>query len=380
MNKLTPFNVNIVLYHGKCIDGFSSALALWKIHKDKITYTPCYYNMIPPNVFNKNVLVCDFSFSYEETKRMINQAKNFLIIDHHVSAKRNLEKIDDKYKILDLNHSGAWLTWKWAHNKIPKLIEYIQDRDIWTKKLEYTDQFFAKFKTIPFEFNEYNKLLNDNNLYKLIKDGISIYENDKHNMKNIIKKASCKLTEINGELYMIAYLNSNMYLSDLGNLLLSYIEICDFAVVYYYDNFNDITKFSLRSSDKKTDVSIIASLYGGGGHKNASGMILNGNHKYIKKPVHENNMNYIKIKRNKIKNFDVLYVNSYPNKKLVGKYFLQKYKCDIVVVYHNNTKTKKTHFLISHADKCLSTTKHLENYKTFNDMMSSTVYKMLKVI
>lgn len=284
-------NIDLVIYHRGCTDGFGSAFAVWKYfnndrtNKMYIEYISASYNEDPPDVQGKNVLICDFSYKYDVLLNMIEQANSLFIIDHHISAQQDLQNIDDKHKLFDMNHSGAYLTWEYffPNEEIPDLIKYIEDRDLWKHVMPNTHQFFARFKGLPFNFNVYNSLLDNNYLDKVIEDGTILYNYDTAIIKRLAKHSVCKWTKLSDEnYYNIAYLNSNVYKSELGNYL---VEIqnpeCDFAVIYNYDDKTNTTWFSLRSSDLKKDVSKVAELLGGGGHRNAAGITREGMHCHL---------------------------------------------------------------------------------------------------
>ena len=64
---------------------------------------------------------------------------------------------------------------------------------------------------------------------------------------------------------MIAYVQSNVLKSDIGNYLVKKVfPKCDFSVIYSYDEITKQTKYSLRSDNQKEDVSIIAKFFLGG--------------------------------------------------------------------------------------------------------------------
>ena len=94
---------------------------------------------------------------------MIEDANSLLIIDHHITAQNDLIEIPNENKIFDMNHSGAYLTWKYmfSDDNIPMLIRYIEDRDLWKHEVPDSKYFFARFKDLPFDFNIYNELLTD---------------------------------------------------------------------------------------------------------------------------------------------------------------------------------------------------------------------------
>lgn len=278
--RLQPSEINVVIYHANCPDGFGSAFAVWHGfgETDEILYCPAQYGMVPPDVSGKNVLICDFSYPLDILQQMILTANKLLIIDHHKTSQKDLETLSDKYKIFDMNHSGAYLVWKYMFPSIevPNLILYIEDRDLWRKQLPYTEEFTAGLSNIAKTFENFEKLLKPIEFAELIGMGRTILAYDNKQMDNIIRNGICRPTLIAGKIYNVAYLNSVVYRSDLGNRLLSVFPECDFSCIYVYGDSTCETWISLRSSDDKTDVSEIAKLYGGGGHRNASGITLKG--------------------------------------------------------------------------------------------------------
>jgi len=105
-------------------------------------------------------------------------------------------------------------------------------------------------------------------------------------LKHVIRSSYLSEQSIDDKVYKIAYINSNTLKSDIGNYLVSnkYLD-ADFAAIYHYDGYDDKTFFSLRSKEDKADVSIIAKLFGGGGHKCASGCSLDGFSKNLGIPI-----------------------------------------------------------------------------------------------
>jgi oligoribonuclease NrnB/cAMP/cGMP phosphodiesterase (DHH superfamily) len=279
---LQPDEVNVVIYHSPCTDGYGSRLCAEKYLKSKfpdriVDYYPMTIGSPPPEgLEGKNVLICDYSYKKDILKDLLTKVNKLLIIDHHKSSEKDLLEIDDKYKIFSMDHSGAMLTWKYFYPNIttPLLIDYIQDRDIWTKKLPHTDDFAYWFYTIPYDFEVYNKYLeNDVLLLEMIKTkGIAYGELNNINVLSSIDYANVKFCKIKDSYYFIAYLNSSVLKSDIGNKIFNKFPLIDFSAVYSINDFDDSTSFSLRSTNKHTDVSVISSSLGGGGHRNASGV------------------------------------------------------------------------------------------------------------
>jgi len=275
-------NFTHVLYHKACPDGFASAYVAWTILGDNVKYLPVSYYDSPPKIKNAKILVCDFSFKEEETKKLIENNEVFFNIDHHITAVNNLKNIEDKYKYFDMNHSGAMLTWKYFYpDETPlRFLNYIEDYDLWRFNFPETKAFNAATKQIPFNFNKWDKLKNDQYLDSLIKKGQIIIDYQKSIIKYQLKHISVRIQNINNKIYKVAYLNTNYLINEIANKAVLELE-CDFCVIYSYDELKNLTRFSLRSCDNKVDVSAIAKYLNGGGHRNASGLSKKGFHNSI---------------------------------------------------------------------------------------------------
>jgi len=357
MTQLKPNDVDFVIFHKNCNDGFGSAFAVWKLLGDKPTYHGGIFNTDPPDVTGKNVVLCDFSYKYDVIISMISKANSLLVIDHHIGNKDSLEKLDDKYKIFDMNKSGAMLTWEYFHPNTPPplFIKYIEDRDIWRKALPYSDEFFAKFKSVPHEFTEYDKFMDEKNVQECINEGKVLLEYDRNMIDRSLKHAVCKFCKLpDDKYYLIAFLESTVLKSELGNILCTEIfPECDFAAIYSFDDSETvgITNYSLRSLKNKTDVRRIAELFGGSGHAAASGCSFYG-------PTCKSDFGIVLSKNvyDLIQTADTYYLNQlkivgFNSSNLrteIGWYLLcNKYKdCDIAAGWNYDMKNKTTIFNI----------------------------------
>ncbi len=278
--RLLPQDVNCVLYHSPCSDGFTSALTAYLYFKNKdkhVEYIGVSHGSSPPDVVGKNVLICDFSYKKDILDQMIKDANNLLVIDHHITAKNDLSELDDVYKIFDMDHSGAVLTWNYFYpdKDAPLLYKYVEDRDLWKKLMPNTDAFVAWFYNLDFEFDIYEKYLDDELLLKCIETkGLAYLELTEINIKKIAEHCVPKFSKIKDKYYFISYINSNQLKSDVGSEIFNVYPNCSFSAVYSIQKY-DRTSFSLRSTQQHEDVSAIAKCFGGGGHRNASGVSLN---------------------------------------------------------------------------------------------------------
>ena len=269
MGKPNPNEVDVVIYHANCSDGFGAAWAAWKLLGSKAKYIACKHGSPPPDVTGKNVAICDFSFNNETTKKMIQDAKSLVILDHHKSAVVELHDIPEA--IFDMNHSGAVITWKFFHpgKEPPKLLKLIEDRDLWKWEVSYSKEFSAYFDMVPFEFEEFSKFEDESVIESAIKQGAIILAYSKTVVKKIADKAKRRV--FNGKRAYVV--NSSHWMSEIGSRL---APDCDVAVIWFYDHEQRNIKVSLRAHHDNIDVSEFAKEYGGGGHAKAAGFSLPG--------------------------------------------------------------------------------------------------------
>ncbi len=264
---IDPHSVDLVIYHGNCTDGFGAAYAAWKLLGDRADYHAAKYGEPPPVVTGKNVVVLDFSYDNTTTKQLMKDAKSFLIIDHHKSAMVELH--DVSCTRFDMNHSGAMLAWKFFHpgKEAPRMIKFIEDRDLWKWEIPYSKEFAAAFDMVPFDFEEFDKYLDDSAVDNAQERGAYILAYSKTVISKIAKHATHR--KMNDKDVLVV--NSPHWMSEIGAAL---SPRCDFAVIWYYDHETRQVKVSLRAHHEDSDVSEVAKKYGGGGHRKAAGFAL----------------------------------------------------------------------------------------------------------
>lgn len=260
----------LCIYHANCCDGMGAA---WSVHhalKDThdIEFHAATYQVEPPEVAGKNVVIVDFSYKREVMEQMAKVAKSITVIDHHKTAEAELTPLLESGLItgvFDMTKSGAMLTWEVFHGDAqpPRLIEHIQDRDLWKFELLGTREIQAALYSYPMEFDVWDKLM-FTHLDDLYKEGVAI---DRAHLKNVdgLVEFLTHRQIIAG--YDVPAVNCPyMFASDVGNKLATNEP---FSVTYY--DSEDNRKYSLRSVEGGIDVSEVAALFGGGGHKHAAG-------------------------------------------------------------------------------------------------------------
>jgi len=257
----------MVIFHGDCSDGFGAAWSAWKLLGDRATYHPSKHGEPIPDVRGRNVVVLDFSYDNATTKRLISEAKGFLIIDHHKSAMVDLHDISCAR--FDMTHSGAMLAWKFFHpgKEPPRMIRHIEDRDLWKWEIPYSREFVAAFDMVPFEFEEYDKYLDDSAVDAAQERGAHILAYNKTVIARSIKRAAPR--SIGGKSVLVV--NASHLISEIGSAL---APRCDFALLWWWDHRTCQVRASLRAHHEDADVSEVAKRWGGGGHRKAAGFSL----------------------------------------------------------------------------------------------------------
>lgn len=263
---------HLVIYHKSCPDGFGAALAL-KVFLDRehadsdAEFVAANHGDPVPDVSNKHVYIVDFAFNRETTKTIHQQAESLIVLDHHKSAEEYLKGLP--YCIFDMSRSGAMMAWQHFNPNlpVPRLIQYIQDKDLWQWNLPFSREYSAGLSLFPFDFEQWHLLLNDNTVDEIIEQGKTILAYEKQLLKRAISKGVRMVTMAGHDVPM---LNSTILASEIGNEL---AQGHPFAVTY----FDTATKriFSLRSAADGIDVSDVAKQFpGGGGHFHAAGFSL----------------------------------------------------------------------------------------------------------
>ena len=279
--RLSPSEVDYVIYHNPCSDGHMSMTIVRDYLEGHfpdraVTYHGASINAPPPDdLEGKCLLICDYSYPKDILMKLLTVVKKLLILDHHKTSQEALADIPDTYKVFDMKKSGASLTWEYFHMKLPSplLVQYVEDRDIWKNQLPHSDSFGIWWYSVPLEYEIYKKYMEDDTLLleHIQQYGPICSQYARSQMDTLSQYASVRFTKLrNKKYYFIVYVNSSSFISDLGNLLIKKYQLADFTAVYIiYEN--DTSKFCLRSTDTNADCSEVAKLYGGGGHRNASG-------------------------------------------------------------------------------------------------------------
>lgn len=273
---------NLVVYHANCADGFTAAWAAYRMlgAGEDVEYRAYYHDWDPPEdaaEFN-NIYVVDFSFPAKVLVELAKQVKEqVVLLDHHKSAQADLSELvqgDCPPNLLiqfNMEKSGAMLAWEHFHPGTcpPTLVEYVQDRDLWSWALPGSMEVSTYIQTLEFDFARWDtvatQLEEDHNW--VVAQGVAMQE-----YRDALIKRVCQdpgMTRIEG--YVVPCVNAPQWQSEIGNVL---CKEHPFAVMWFMNKSGRFI-YSLRSDkdrpDEAVDVSVIAKQFGGGGHKNAAG-------------------------------------------------------------------------------------------------------------
>jgi nanoRNase/pAp phosphatase (c-di-AMP/oligoRNAs hydrolase) len=257
----------LILRHGNCSDGAGAAYAAWKKFGDSAEYVEVHYGNPPPDVTGREVYILDFSYKREVLREMYNKAESLLVLDHHKTAQEDLADLD--FAVFDMNRSGCVMAWEHFHpySPTPLGLLLIQDRDLWRFVDPLTRPFGAALRAfVTSDFNDWDSNMCAYDARKLAKRGEDLLMVADQEVAALVKRAH----PVN--IYGFVGLACNAptkHASDLGNALAK--QSGTFGLVYSYDGNTKEWQYSLRSIGDY-DVSVIAKQFGGGGHKNASGM------------------------------------------------------------------------------------------------------------
>ena len=224
---------------------------------------------------HQHINIVDFSYPRKtlEQVRGMEGSPQLCVMDHHKSQENEIADLD--YVIFDTNYCGAVLALMhfFPGYEVPKLLKYVEDRDLWKWELNHSKEVSAYSRTFLFDIEaftaELNSCLKDRGYnFDLINhaqsagEGIVAYQNQC--VQTALSERNINRIQIGG--YDVPAVNCTMLQSEIiGELAKGE----PFAAGYF--DVADKRIFSLRSREDGEDVSEIAKQYGGGGHPGAAG-------------------------------------------------------------------------------------------------------------
>lgn len=276
----------VVLYHADCQDGYGAAWAAYKLFGDEAEYVPVnagdhdgalelLKDMVPESD-GKALYMVDFALFPDQLDVAAEMFDKVAIIDHHETAigwYSDYDGAENVELVLDKNHSGAVLSWKYFHREkeIPRLLQYIEDRDLWRWELPDSEIVLLALDAYPYSFGNLDRLVND--IERLKTEGAVLFKYRNGMLKLQLQNQHCFLFELEGTPYSVPAVNCSLraLTSESCHELIKEHPEAPF-VVAYRRQADGTWAYSLRSQGN-FDVADFAARYaGGGGHVNAAGM------------------------------------------------------------------------------------------------------------
>jgi uncharacterized protein len=262
-----------VLYHKNCSDGSGAMFAAWKKFGDSATYIPVQYKEpVPEMEDGSEVYILDFCYSRAIIEQLNARMSKLLILDHRQTSQADMEGLP--YTVFDMDRSGAMMAWNYFHPdlKAPEIIELVQDRDLWRFDLQDSRAFSAGFQEHRQDLSSWELAASESEpgryFLKSIKDrGRSLISYE----KTLIEQAVRHVKIIWYGEHRVGIVNTTVLISEIGAAICDRFEV-DYAMMYTVQSESNVL-LSLRSKID-FDCSVVATKHGGGGHRCASGAMV----------------------------------------------------------------------------------------------------------
>ena len=265
----------VVIYHGRCLDGFTAAWTAWKKMGNRADYLPVDPEVLPEKELkNKEIYIVDNSYPGSVLRKMKRENKSVVVIDHHISAKPHV--VYATQAVFDTAHSGCVLAWNFFHPQkpLPQLCRFVEDVDLWRFQIKNSKAITAALEIGGQSFKRWSNIARDlessDRVRKYVGRGSIVLEHQQEIVKNLADQAD--LVSFEGEKTLAV--NSPIFSSEIGAELVNRLP----PIGLVWREQNGRMCVSLRSNGK-VDVAQIAAKFGGGGHRAASGFCLPRNTK-----------------------------------------------------------------------------------------------------
>ena len=265
----------VILYHGKCFDGFGGAYAAWKKFGETAEYIPLSRGEEPPveRVRDAEAYFIDFCYPQEIMDQFRAAAARLVVLDHHEGVQEVIENMPEH--VFDSERSGAVIAWQYFHpdTPVPTLLTYVQEGDFYRFVLPDARNILSYIYTTEHDFRLWDELRerleSETERRKIIEKGATYTEYFEILVARLIARG--KKARFEGYECYIGF-GSDFFASDVGNGLAK--KLPPIALV-----INAQTDGGLRVSlrrDKNSDVDLakLAQKYGGNGHPYAAAFSL----------------------------------------------------------------------------------------------------------
>ena len=265
----------LILYHGRCADGFGAALAAWRFYAGQAECIGLSHGQVQslddlPPLEGRAVYILDFSFAPQLLSAIDERAAKLVMLDHHKSAAEQLAGFACRCGVVhfDMDKSGARLAWEFFHPDapVPELVRFIEDRDLWNWAYPQTAGYVAALDMEPFDFERWDAIarFTPEQTQAFVARGEAMDEKFRHLAADVAGGAQPLVFDGEQGLMVNA---PGAFHSLIGELLSK--QSGTFALMWAVGKDGKV-KIGLRSQ-RGYDCSVLATRMGGGGHAQACG-------------------------------------------------------------------------------------------------------------
>ena len=248
------------------------------------------------NLDSETIVYCvDFAFNREKTLELCRYTNKVIVLDHHKTAHENLSCMDNINNFdfqYDVDKSGASIVYDHCVNHlnlngflkigqrdvVSSIVSMVEDRDLWLFKLADTKQ-FAEYLFAYVEPNDIKRMTTILFEYKrdqitnLCQFGSTIMEYKNNIIKKKLDSYIPTYFHVDNTKLLIINETQPDLVSQLGNdLCKKYdVPVCLYNISGSEYSTEMKVNLSFRSMDHLEPVDVVARLFSGGGHRNASG-------------------------------------------------------------------------------------------------------------
>jgi oligoribonuclease NrnB/cAMP/cGMP phosphodiesterase (DHH superfamily) len=299
-------NKTLIIYHAPhCNDGFTAAWVTQRALEEGGHPTELYpmsYGeeqsadllTFMENNYYRKIYIVDFSLPLDVLGELIKlTVANILILDHHKTAFEmygyDMDTFNRQSSLtttlypgqvfihLKNYQSGAGICWDYFYPgvpKVPALVKYVQDRDLWEYNYQETKamhMFISSREKTIHEWDVMHAGLEDPEGHSAIVK-LGEYLLDEYNQIVQLIASSAIACTIHGETGLMVQCEGQ-YSSDVGHLLAE--SSGTYGLCFNETADGESMSCSLRSeAGGDFDVEALAKSFGGGGHKSAAGFVV----------------------------------------------------------------------------------------------------------
>jgi len=269
-------NRNLV-FHAGCPDGFGAAWSARRAWGDDARYIPRSHDddFDPERFEDELVVFADISLPNHLLRRLGEVAAEVLILDHHLTARDHFASDPGVENALsarghrvhfDLERSGAILAWNHFHpdEPAPDLLRYVQDQDLWNWELPESEEINAAIGSYPRRFSDWDELA-ARPIESLAEEGRPIVRANRIEVERAVALAH----PVAIGKFRIEAVNARSPRAAIGHELAKRAKYGQPWGIVYRLTGSQVSCSIYSLGD--CDASAIATQFGGGGHRNASG-------------------------------------------------------------------------------------------------------------